>query len=408
MSIDGVKKSGPIKINDGSKPVQPNNNASKDSVDADLTALEQVKKDIRQDQAEASTSQDQANSARDKANLKANEARHDYSEAKISAANSTQSSENAKLEASQKRQEASMHKAEGRDKGPAAKKHLEEKAKRKEIEALEKEYEAQKALNAAFEEERRANALTLKAEEEQAKVEDNTRQANNSAKQSKTLEVQASSVDSEITAAKSSTPTSKDGGGATPFRAFSGPVSADGGPAVGGASGFNRAVAADGGPANGVGIFSGPVSANGGPPAETVGIAERSGGAGSTDMFNDYLGTERSSFAFGPAAPFVNAVRALFKQVMRNTLAPRATNPTNMVALHNNNKTLYDLAISILDAGQTQLALMGTVANQDLIFLRTQATAGKGEEETSIQYWIQMQDQNKQANKDTHKHAERA
>ncbi|MBI3308347.1 MAG: hypothetical protein HYZ79_03140 [Candidatus Melainabacteria bacterium] len=263
-------------------------------------------------------------------------------------------------------------------------------AKEKELQALMEEYRARKEENSAYEAGRKANNLQMQASNMRKAEENNKIKANNQKVELKDTTIQANNVNSKLKAAEMNSNNSNSSNssnsnnpqetGQSPIGQNKGPTSAN--PGSGGGIG-----------ASPIGQNRPPVGMDGGQPTNNPNTGYGLGNGQWIDFTNN---------------PFVAAAKALLRSVSLNTKAPRNINPTNMIGMHNSNKTLYDLAISYLDAGQTQSALQGTPVNQDIIFTRTQATAGKGETEVAIQYWTNMQQQNVQAEKDTFKQAERA
>ena len=223
---------------------------------------------------------------------------------------------------------------------------LEQQAKRKELEAMQAMQKAEKATNDAYAKRTEADPHKFNAEEKKDDAEELNRQSNNARRNEAELRSKSDDPVKKGIAKKSDNFAKKDH------------------------------------------------------------IAERTGGFGSLGIFKKVLDDFLNSPILGTG--ILAQARALLRQVLVNQSRPFATNPTNMLAMLRTNRTIYDQVISMLDAAQVESALQGTISNQEIIFTKTQATAGKGEVENSIQFWQQMQEQNKQAQKDTHKGAERA
>lgn len=338
-----------------------NSSSGSSSVGKEFAELQQKRQELRANEAGIQFNKDASETAENIAGVKSKDIEDAHNAALVQETNHINNAQESKTNAQRLNSEAVNLKAAARGRDARVARQLKLQAKEKELKALLEEYNARKEENNAYDAKRKAAALGNKAHDMRRAEEANKRAANNARVDLKDIDVQSNNVESQIKDAKNSkNPTS-----INPQETGESPI------------GKNKP----------------PVGIDGGQPVQNTATGY---GLGDGEII-------RIS-----GNPLLDAARALLRAVMRNIKAPRNINPTNMLSMHATNKTLYDLAISYLDAAQTQSAIQGTPVNQDIIFTRTQATTGKGETETAIQYWTNMQQQNVQAEKDTFKQAERA
>ena len=386
MTSSNLNPNRPISTSSGSSSpsqgAEQTSSGSNGQIGQDFAQLQEQSQRLRNDQATTQVNIDGSNNSNQIAEVKAEDIEEAHQDTKVQETSHFSNANEAKTSAERLSFEATNLKAAARGRDPRVAQQLKLQAKEKELQALMEEYRARKEENSAYEAGRKANNLQMQASNMRKVEENNKIKANNQKVELKDTTIQANNVNSKLKAKETNGNNSKNPqeSGQSPIGQNKGPTSAN--PGSGGGIG-----------ASPIGQNRPPVGMDGGVPTNNPNTGYGLGDGQWIDFTNN---------------PFVAAAKALLRSVSLNTKAPRNVNPTNMIGMHNSNKTLYDLAISYLDAGQTQSALQGTPVNQDIIFTRTQATAGKGETETAIQYWVSMQQQNVQAEKDTFKQAERA
>lgn len=106
-------------------------------------------------------------------------------------------------------------------------------------------------------------------------------------------------------------------------------------------------------------------------------------------------------------SPLITAAKALLRQVLSFIkIGGGDVNPNVMIANYSQGSKIAELAKTLAEAGMTEEVVQNnSQLQQEAIEVDTRAAGVKGEFDTQIQYWKDVLQGNKQANKDTHDHA---
>lgn len=110
----------------------------------------------------------------------------------------------------------------------------------------------------------------------------------------------------------------------------------------------------------------------------------------------------------GNGSSLLQAARALLKAVLRVTMNATNANPIVQIAKNLTIKGITEQANAYLEAALVDSTVQGTPDGQKIILTKAQSSTLHGEAVTSIAFWNEVLNQNKQANKDTFKSAEKA
>lgn len=338
--------SDPSKTSSGSTDTSTNKNQS-----SQFSALEETARKLRIDEQSTKNSELGSNKKASEFSKESTDAKKSSNQAEVNSTLAINQSNQSESNANNLKNEAVNLKATARGKSPQVARMLKSQAEEKELEALIEEYNVQKAKNDAEEQKRMAESKKSEANDKTGSKNSSTSNANNFQKENKDVNVNLSNTQLKMNQDKSQSLAVNNTATGIPPRA----------------------------------VNASPLTAS--TSAQGVGNA----------------------VSFGVLGPYITAAEALLRAVSVNTNAPgRRTTPTELLSMHNTNKTLLDLAISTLDAAQTVSTLYGSPISQKIIFLKTQASGQKGETENNIQYYTQQQKLTEQAEKDTHEHFKRA
>ena len=105
---------------------------------------------------------------------------------------------------------------------------------------------------------------------------------------------------------------------------------------------------------------------------------------------------------------YLEAARALLRAILLVTLQARDPNPIVQIAKNLTNKSLSEQAVTYLETALVDSAIQGSPVNQQIILTKAQANTIHGEAETSIAYWKEVLNENKQLGKETNDLAKKA
>jgi len=127
------------------------------------------------------------------------------------------------------------------------------------------------------------------------------------------------------------------------------------------------------------------------------------GGADSGGADSDGVSTSDSGSASGSANGYLQAAKALLRQIGQISRAMSGTsNPIIQIAKNLTNKGLSEQAVAYLEAAQVDSTIGGQAINQDIILTKAQASTIKGDSDTNINYWKETIKDNQQLGKATH------
>lgn len=128
-------------------------------------------------------------------------------------------------------------------------------------------------------------------------------------------------------------------------------------------------------------------------------------GRGGGDGFNETpLGNNDPPPA---SSPFIQAAKALLQQVLSFIkVGGPDVNPNIMIAKYSQGSRIAELAKTLAEAGMTDEVVNGNaMLKHEALEVDSKAAGVKGEFDTQIQYWKDVLQGNKQAEKDTHDHS---
>lgn len=107
------------------------------------------------------------------------------------------------------------------------------------------------------------------------------------------------------------------------------------------------------------------------------------------------------------SSPFIQAAKALLLQVLSFIkVGGPDVNPNIMIANYSQGSRIAELAKTLAEAGMTDEVVNGNaMLKHEALEVDSKAAGVKGEFDTQIQYWKDVLQGNKQAEKDTHDHA---
>ena len=108
-------------------------------------------------------------------------------------------------------------------------------------------------------------------------------------------------------------------------------------------------------------------------------------------------------------SPLITAAKALLRQVLGFIkIGGSDVNPNVMIANYSQGSKIAELAKTLAEAGMTEEVVEGnSQLRHEALEVDTRAAGVKGEFDTQIQYWKDVLQGNKQAEKDTHDQARR-